>query len=183
MTFSSRTFVITLTILVSILYAMWEDKRLKSSISQTAETILRQLPDVEFETYKELRPVSIKKLVTESGKDKIVVHFWGTWCGPCITEFPEMIKYVNKFEDKSVKFFLIAVNDDVKAVEKFLMPFKKYEKNFSILLDNKSIHSQFFGTVRVPETYIFDKNGKIIRKFKGPQDWANPFYVKFLDQN
>lgn len=182
MTFSSRTIVISLTILVSLLYAMWEDKRLKSSIANTTDTILKEIPNVEFETL-DLESTAIKELIKKSNKDVVAVHFWGTWCAPCITEFPEMVNYVQKLKDKSVDFFLIAVNDKPKDVKKFLKPFKKYEKTFTILLDNKNIHSQFFGTVRVPETYFFDKTGKILKKFKGPQDWANPFYVKFLDQH
>lgn len=34
--------------------------------------------------------------------DKVVVlHFWGTWCGPCVIEFPEFVKLYERFKDET----------------------------------------------------------------------------------
>lgn len=40
-----------------------------------------------------------------------------------------------------------------------------------------------FGTVRVPDTYIFNSEGKNLVKFMGPQDWKHPNFdqrINFL---
>jgi cytochrome c biogenesis protein CcmG, thiol:disulfide interchange protein DsbE len=181
MTFTSRFTIITFTLILALGYSVWEDKKLKNSIAVESDSILTELPDVSFQYLNQDTKISIKELVKKDNKKINIVHFWGTWCGPCATEFPEMVQFINKLKSKSVSFYLIAVNDKSKAVKKFLKTFKTYEKLFTVLLDNENIHSQFFGTVRVPETYFFDQNGKILKKFKGPQDWANPYYVNYLD--
>ena len=37
-----------------------------------------------------------------------------------------------------------------------------------------------FGTVKVPETYVFAKNAKALKKFVGPQSWGNKYFEDIL---
>jgi len=39
-----------------------------------------------------------------------VLEFWGTWCGCCIKDIPEMKKYFNKYKTKAM-FASIACRD------------------------------------------------------------------------
>ena len=38
-----------------------------------------------------------------------VLNFWGTWCGPCVAEFPHMVELANRFADRD-DFRLLAVS-------------------------------------------------------------------------
>ncbi len=58
-----------------------------------------------------------------------VVNFWGTWCGPCISEFPELVKMADHFSDReNFRFYPISCGqgedselDELKAAtEEFL---------------------------------------------------------------
>ncbi len=37
-----------------------------------------------------------------------------------------------------------------------------------------------YGTFKYPETYIIDRNGKVVQKIIGPQNWTDPAYLNFF---
>jgi len=41
----------------------------------------------------------------------VVVNVWATWCGPCIVEFPEFIRYDGAMEDQLVEVRFLSVDD------------------------------------------------------------------------
>jgi thiol-disulfide isomerase/thioredoxin len=46
----------------------------------------------------------------------VVVNVWATWCGPCIVEFPEFIRYDGAMEDELVEVRFLSVDDpEVRA--------------------------------------------------------------------
>lgn len=176
----TRLIIACTIITVSILYSVWENKRLKDSINIESETILKKIPQIDFERLNGEK-VQLAALAQKNQDKLIFVHFWGTWCAPCASEFPELVKMIDTLKDKKIGFYLVAVNDQVAAVKKFVSSFDKYQNLFTVLIDNSNVHSQFYGTVRVPETYVFEQNGTIIKKFKGPQNWMNSYFVNFFD--
>jgi len=109
------------------------------------------------------------------------VHIWGTWCGPCEGEFPGLLEYASRVENKNVKFYLVAVNDELIKVQKFLKRFPNISKNVTILIDTSNLLMDSFGTYKVPETFLFDKNGKTITQFVGPQEWNQEIFMTKID--
>jgi peroxiredoxin len=114
-------------------------------------------------------------------KGKVVVlNFWATWCPPCREEMPSMEKLhqMMKHED----FVLLAVNieaDGRRTVPQFL---QKQPVSFAILYDEEGkIHKQY-GVFKYPETFIIDRNGRIVEKVVGGLNWAQPRVVEFLRQ-
>jgi len=39
-----------------------------------------------------------------------------------------------------------------------------------------------YGTVKIPETYVIDRNGVLRRKFVSAQDWTNPEIMDYLSK-
>jgi cytochrome c biogenesis protein CcmG/thiol:disulfide interchange protein DsbE len=179
MNFYSRTFIIIATVLLSLGYGVWESKQLESSIVDEAQTILKKIPEASFS----IPFVDGTFLTSSFSKDKVkFVHFWATWCGPCLTELPELFKLIKKYQAKNIEFILVAVNDNDEDIKKYLKKFGMYEDMYTLLVDNKNVHREKFGTVKIPETFIFNKSGVAIRKFTGPQDWKNTLYANYLDK-
>lgn len=88
----------------------------------------------------------------------VVVNFWGTWCGPCVAEMPELQQFYDKFrDDKSVAIFTISNDKDLNELRAWMA-----KRNLTIptLFDDgyvekiAQIHS-------FPTTWFIDKEGKV----------------------
>jgi cytochrome c biogenesis protein CcmG/thiol:disulfide interchange protein DsbE len=154
------------------------DKKFSSFNTLNTNTIIKVIPKLSLKEFETGKAVDLNKLAM--GGNNLVIHFWATWCAPCEKEFPDILELTKLLEDKKdVKFLFIAVNDEDKKIKKFLSKFKKYD-NFIVLIDNENVHQKSFGTFRLPETFIFSKDAKVIRKFIGRQEWNQKHFVDLL---
>ena len=167
--FSSKVFIIVLIFSATLLYAVYERSKFAGLIGKPAEMILKKVPEFEARTL-DGQVVSEKTLLDKS-KRGFFVHFWGTWCGPCEAEFPDFLKLAREFENKGVHFFLLAVNDKDAKIKKFIRRFDKFPSNVTLAHDSSGESLDLFGTVKVPETYLFGSRGQGLEKFIGPQEW------------
>ncbi len=122
-----------------------------------------------------------KKVSLSDYKGKVVlVNIWATWCPPCVAEMPSMEKLYNKF--KGENFELLAVSIDapgLKAVAPFM---KKHKLTFPALIDPEGTVKAVYGLTGVPESFIIDKQGILIKKIVGPEDWATPKIFRFFSE-
>jgi thiol-disulfide isomerase/thioredoxin/Flp pilus assembly protein TadD len=87
----------------------------------------------------------------------VVVNFWGTWCGPCVAEMPEIQKFHEKYrEDPDVVFLTINNDDDPDDVREWM---KKHEYDFAVLLDDG--YNDDAGVHAYPTTWFIDRQGRI----------------------
>ena len=92
-----------------------------------------------------------------------IVNIWASWCVPCRTEHP-LLMVLSK--NHSAKLIGLNYRDNLNNAKKFI---KELGNPYSqILIDSDGILSVEFGAYGVPETFIIDKNKRIIRKFIGP---------------
>ena len=92
-----------------------------------------------------------------------IVNIWASWCVPCRTEHPLLMKLS---KNQSVKLIGLNYKDSLNNAKKFINEFgNPYSQ---IIIDNDGTLSIEFGAYGVPETFIIDKNKMIIRKFIGP---------------
>ncbi len=177
--FLSKLLLIVSVLLVTYLYARYErNKYYSANENSSNELVLKNLPtfnSVEVSTGQLLNSQNILK--SSSG---LFVHIWGTWCGPCEKEMPEFLKYAETVEPKGVKFLLVAVNDEEMKIKKFMARYS-IPKNVIVVIDKDNSAMEMFGTMKVPETFLFDKLGKHINKFIGPQEWLQESYQTRLD--
>jgi peroxiredoxin len=101
-----------------------------------------------------------------------IIHFWATWCPPCVEELPELDRFWKRFRGSSgIALYSVSVDDSWKAVEQF-----RKNNPFDLPLyrdpDAKTAHK--FGTTKFPETYIADRNGKILYHLAQAIDWDSP---------
>jgi thiol-disulfide isomerase/thioredoxin len=172
MSASSKIVSISLVIALTLLYSVVEKKKIDALEAEAARPILRELPQFEAQDVYSNQDLNQANLFEGQWKGGFV-HFWGTWCAPCEAELPEFVDFAKEFEGQGVKFILLAVNDESLKVKNFLEKrLRDLPKNIVVAIDEDGSSLEKFGTVKVPETYLFEAGtGKTLTKFIGPQDW------------
>lgn len=114
----------------------------------------------------------------------ILLHFWATWCGTCVDEIPELTRFISHFKDNPGFVALGLSLDDAgrgggwEAVQNFA---GRIPLPFTVLMDKKGAVADQYGTYALPETYLIDRNGLIVRKWVGSQEWARPKFIQLLE--
>ena len=168
-----------------LLYAGWlqYSEFLTSGMRPTEGTVV--LNKIEAEGAPELTAVDLegRAVSLKQFSDKVVIlNFWASWCDPCVQEFPSMVKLVDFFKGGVV---LIAVSADKNRadVEDFLRPYKgKLPKDIYIVLDTEKKIPIQFGTEVLPESFIFGKSTKLLRKVAGSENWFAPGAVQLFNE-
>lgn len=119
-----------------------------------------------------IKPEALKQLLEAQKGKYIFLNLWATWCPPCIKELPDLQKFQEAHPD-DVKVIALSFDDrdtGVKEVTKFFA-----EKKIglpALVLDstNPDKELQFLDNAlpqEIPVTYIFDKEGKPLRRLIG----------------
>ena len=92
-----------------------------------------------------------------------ILNIWASWCLPCKDEH-ELLMQLSK--NKSIKLIGLNYKDKKKNAKKFI---KELGNPYSIILtDENGTISISLGAYGIPETFIIDKDRKILKKITGP---------------
>ena len=122
------------------------------------------------------RPVSLPDF-----RNKVVlVHFWATWCPPCVEEMPKLEQLYRAFQGKGLEIVAVSVDETgADAVAPFM---RKHGITFPVLLDPGGPTAKRYGTYKYPETYVVDRQGKVRYKVIGGLEWTSPETVTALQR-
>jgi peroxiredoxin len=120
-----------------------------------------------------LADVHGKKVSLSAFRGKVVIlTFWATWCGPCVAEMPSLNNLYQEFNSKGLVVIAISVDPTEQSVLSFI---DRKKLAFPVLMDkNKEVYFDSYAVMGLPTTFIIDKNGAIIEKIMGEQEWASP---------
>ncbi len=102
----------------------------------------------------------------------LVFSFFDSNCAPCRKELPELSAVAKKYAaDESVKFFMVAVGEDRETINKCI---KEWGIKQSVLYDESADFAKQCSVVtgaikNIPRIFVVDKNGVVIKIFKGYQ--------------
>lgn len=94
----------------------------------------------------------------------VVLHFWATWCVPCVKEMPEFQKAHESFKDKKIKILAINLAESKKNVEKFI---QSYSLRLPILLDKFGKVAAKYKVTGLPVTYFIAPDGIVRERILG----------------
>ena len=110
----------------------------------------------------------------------VLLNFWATWCPPCREEIPSMVKLNQAMAGKPFQMLAVSIDEGgKKAVEAF---YQRVGATLPTLLDTNQEVGARYGITGVPETFLIDPKGVILKKVIGPLDWSHPDVVRFLEQ-
>ncbi|HXN47008.1 MAG TPA: TlpA disulfide reductase family protein [Bryobacteraceae bacterium] len=105
------------------------------------------------------------------GGKLLVVHFWATWCPPCVTETPSLNQFQQAYAKDGVVVLGISVDTNAKAYRDFL---QRHKIAFATSRDPDAKIASDYGTFQYPETYIINRDGKVLEKIISNTEWMDP---------
>ena len=127
-------------------------------------------------TLKDLEGREVK-LADLKGK-VVVLNFWATWCPPCREEIPSMMQLNQAMAGKPFQMLAVSIDEGGQAA--VVGYFKQSGNNLPALLDPTQAVSKRYGTTGVPESFVIDKKGVILKKVVGGVNWSDPAAIKFM---
>ena len=122
----------------------------------------------ELKTTAETEP-AIKNLKDLKGKP-VILHFWATWCAPCVQELPGLDAFAKKHENTA---HVVAVATDLKDVGKIRAFYQaRGIKNLKITFDKDSMLSRTFRASSLPTTVFINSQGYEIGRIQGMVEWT-----------
>lgn len=180
----NKKLAIFLSIIIFVFgYSAYQAIKLDSKLSESSPfqstEILKTLPAASFSVEGE---AELYDVVREfAGYELLIVHFWATWCLPCVKEFPEFIAFSKSIESlKKVKILAVSVDDKAGDVKKFFNKHSITSLGPIITVDDRKGAHKLFGSYKLPETFIFSADGKLLRKLSGAQNWLDSSFTEFI---
>jgi peroxiredoxin len=118
------------------------------------------------------------------GGKVLVLNFWASWCAPCVEEAPSLNEFAKTLKDSGVVVLGVSVDRNEQAYQNFV---KRFDLAYPLARDPRQDLSYRYGTYKIPESYIIDRNGKVVRKYAGLPErdgqaisWMDPELVGFV---
>jgi thiol-disulfide isomerase/thioredoxin len=105
----------------------------------------------------------------------VLVHFWATWCPPCVEELPGLLELA---ESGKLRVLAVSVDPSWAAVEGFL----GREPPAAVVLSDGSESADGFRFQSLPQTFLVDAAGRLRLRFSGARDWRSAAMIELLSQ-
>ena len=128
-----------------------------------AATARGERPDAPDFTLERLDEDGELTLSSLEGK-AVVLNFWASWCQPCKEESPDLESLWRDKQDDG----LVVVGVDTKDFRRDARGFaERFGLTFPLVYDGPGSIASDWGLTGVPETYVIDRQGRVIESFVG----------------
>lgn len=108
------------------------------------------------------------RTLADYGGRWVLLHFWATWCGPCVKEMRALDRLHRRWADK-VAFFTVSIDEDgEQSVPPFL---REHGIEVTTLLARDTRASDRYWRQGVPVTYLIDPEGRLVARALGVREW------------
>lgn len=95
----------------------------------------------------------------------VVLNFWASWCIPCKSEAAVLERDWRRYQGRGVVFLGVDGKDLAPDARTFVAA---HGLTFPMLEDGNGSVTGNYGISQVPETYILDREGRIVAHIPGP---------------
>ncbi len=146
----------------------WSDKR--GSVADAAKEWA-----AEPVTLTSVNTAALKELAHNATDKLRLFNAWATWCGPCVTEFPDLVKIHRMYRGRGLEVVTVSTDfpDNKESALKFLRGQQASTRN--VILDSddsyaliEALDKEWPGAI--PYTILVAPGGKVLYRSQGAFD-------------
>lgn len=112
----------------------------------------------------------------------VFLNFWASFCEPCIEEMPSMERLVRQYEDQGLVMVAVSHDAEKADMDRFMAQFLPGSRSsMTVLWDPEARVAGDYGTELIPETYILDRDGRVVARFVNAYDWTRPEVKQLIE--
>lgn len=142
-----------------------------------------QAPQVRATDVRVGRPAQLSSLRGQV----VLLNVWATWCGPCQQEMPSMERLYRRLRPRGLRIVAVSidaapgkVDPDGRAGGDVVGFAREFGLTFDIWQDPGGAVGRDYRTTGVPESFLVDRNGRIVKKVIGATEWDDPATVELI---
>ena len=143
----------------------WSDKR-----GDAAKALAKQ--DAEPVTIETIDDAAVARLAKNDGKKLLMVNLWATWCGPCVSELPEIVTMNRMYRKRNFQLVTISLDEPDKKDDALKVLKENHLAATNYILNTKdrdafaeALDKQWPGPI--PYTLLIAPGGKVIYRKTG----------------
>jgi thiol-disulfide isomerase/thioredoxin len=114
----------------------------------------------------------LKKLRANPTGKLLLVNFWATWCGPCVSEFPDLQATYRMYRSRDFAFVTVSENDPAEKAAVLKLLQKEHASNMNLIFatsDISGLQEAFDHNMgaAVPFTVVIAPNGDVVYQEEG----------------
>jgi cytochrome c biogenesis protein CcmG/thiol:disulfide interchange protein DsbE len=102
----------------------------------------------------------------------VLLNVWATWCLPCRVEMPSIQRLHDALGKEGLRIVAVSIDETDSASVKVFQ--REYGLTFTMLQDRSRAIERIYQTTGVPESFVIDRDGRIVRKINGAHEWDSP---------
>lgn len=171
-------YTVILAVLASIVVLVWHHSPLAGGIvlpEHVETSASTTIPDISFETD------AGKTVRLSDQKDKVtILHFWASWCPPCITELPTLDAFAGVFKDKEVQFVVVSLDNEANRAKAKAFYKAHNITHLPLLFGNQMEVMRAIKLKGLP-TSIFIVNKQEVSRANADLDWGDAAMAAYIN--
>jgi len=121
-----------------------------------------------------------RKTLADFRGQVVLLNFWASWCPPCLKEMPDLEALSKGMRGRPFSLIALSGDDSWEPVDRV---FGGAEVSMKVFRDPNLKDKQHlrWGTEKLPETYVIDKEGRLRLRFINVQPWQDDELVSYLE--
>ena len=121
----------------------------------------------------------LRETIDHSRGHVVLVNFWATWCGPCVAEFPDILRLRREYSERGLELLFVSIDEpgkDMDVVSRFL---RKMGVDFETYMKHTRNDEAFINSVSIswsgalPATFIYDRKGRLVHTLIDEQSFED----------
>jgi cytochrome c biogenesis protein CcmG, thiol:disulfide interchange protein DsbE len=102
----------------------------------------------------------------------VLLNVWATWCEPCKVEMPSLERLYRHLGGEGFRVAAVSIDEEGDSVVAAFA--RQLGLSFDILHDQTGAIKARYQATGVPESWVIDPDGIIVKKVTGPAAWDGP---------